>query len=185
QSERQGPPLMLAAYPEHGPVDLDAATEVADIRWIKNIVGALRNIRGEQDIPPNKAIPILFTQGAQSDRERQSKFADLITALVKTSDMSWLEDETNAPPSAIQLVGTLKILVPLAGLIDTQAEIERLDKAINKIQQDIIRVEQKLANEAFVNNAPADIVEKEKAKIQSYQSAKIDLENQKARIAAI
>jgi len=185
QSERQGPSLMLAAYPEHGPVDLDAATEVADIRWIKNIVGALRNIRGEQDIPPNKAIPILFTQGAQSDRERQSKFADLITALVKTSDMSWLEDETNAPPSAIQLVGTLKILVPLAGLIDTQAEIERLDKAINKIQQDIIRVEQKLANEAFVNNAPADIVEKEKAKIQSYQSAKIDLENQKARIAAI
>ena len=89
------------------------------------------------------------------------------------------------PPSAIKIVGHLKILVPLAGLIDVAADLERIDKEINKIIKEIDRIQNKLNNEAFVKNAPADIVEKEKMKIQDYLKTKTDFESQKMRIQNI
>jgi len=76
-------------------------------------------------------------------------------------------------------------LVPLAGLIDVAAELERIDKEINKILKEIARIQSKLSNDAFVKNAPADIVDKEKTKIQDYEKTKSDFESQKARIQNI
>ena len=182
---REGPSLMLANYPQLQDIALDDAAPVQDIQWIKAVVGALRNIRGEQDIPPNKPIPILFSQGSIEDRERQSKYADLLVALTRPSSMVWLDNEEEAPAAAIQLVGTLKILVPLADLIDVDAELERLNKEIQKIINEIARIEGKLANQAFVSNAPTEIVSKEKAKVSDYQTAKTDLERQKLRIQSL
>ena len=182
---REGPSLMLANYPQSQDIALDDAAPVKDIQWIKAVVGALRNIRGEQDIPPNKPIPVLFSQGSIEDRERQSKYADLLVALTRPSSMVWLDNEEEAPAAAIQLVGTLKILVPLADLIDVDAELERLNKEIQKIINEIARIEGKLANQAFVSNAPTEIVSKEKAKVSDYQTAKTDLERQKLRIQSL
>jgi valyl-tRNA synthetase len=82
-------------------------------------------------------------------------------------------------------VGALKILVPLADLIDVDAELERLNKEIQKIINEIARIEGKLANQAFVSNAPTEIVSKEKAKVSDYQTAKTDLERQKLRIQSL
>ena len=109
----------------------------------------------------------------------------LITALARPENLSWIDNAAEPPPSAIKIVGDLKILVPLAGLIDVAAELERLDKEINKIIKEIDRIQNKLNNEAFVKNAPADIVEKEKMKIQDYLKTKTDFESQKTRIQNI
>jgi valyl-tRNA synthetase len=99
--------------------------------------------------------------------------------------LTWIDDDAEPPPSAIKIVGDLKILVPLAGLIDVTAELERMDKEINKIIKEITRIQNKLGNEAFVKNAPPEIVAKEKAKIQDYLKTKTDFESQKARIQNI
>ncbi len=88
-------------------------------------------------------------------------------------------------PSAIQFIGALKVLVPLGGLIAVAAELESTDKEINKILKEIARIQSKLSNDAFVKNAPADIVDKEKTKIQDYEKTKSDFESQKARIQNI
>jgi valyl-tRNA synthetase len=184
-ASREGPSLMLAAYPEASPIPDTSAGIFADIHWIKEVVGAVRNIRGEQDIPPSKLIPILLQQGTSSDRARQVQFMPLITALARPETLSWIDNEAEAPPSAIKIVGDLKILVPLAGLIDVAAELERIDKEINKIIKEIDRIQNKLNNQAFVKNAPADIVEKEKMKIQDYLKTKTDFESQKTRIQNI
>ena len=184
-ASREGPSLMLAAYPEPWSISDTSEDIFADIQWIKEVVGAVRNIRGEQDIPPSKLIPILLQQGTSSDRDRQVQFMPLITALARPETLSWIDNEAEAPPSAIKIVGDLKILVPLAGLIDVAAELERIDKEINKIIKEIDRIQNKLNNEAFVKNAPADIVEKEKMKIQDYLKTKTDFESQKMRIQNI
>ena len=185
QPLRGGPSLMLAAYPAPAPIPDTRDGIYADIQWIKEVVGAVRNIRGEQDIPPNKLIPILLQQGSPSDRTRQVQFMPLITALARPETLSWIDTEAEPPPSAIKIIGDLKILVPLAGLIDVAAELERIDKEINKILKEIARIQSKLSNDAFVKNAPADIVDKEKTKIQDYEKTKSDFESQKARIQNI
>jgi len=182
---RDGPSIMLAAYPKTAPIPDTRDDIFADIQWIKEVVGAVRNIRGEQDIPPSKLIPILLQQGSPLDRTRQAQFMPLITALARPETLSWIDNAAEPPPSAIKIVGDLKILVPLAGLIDVAAELERLDKEINKIIKEIDRIQNKLNNEAFVKNAPADIVEKEKMKIQDYLKTKTDFESQKTRIQNI
>jgi valyl-tRNA synthetase len=182
---RRGPSLMLAEYPKTAPIATSSEGIFADILWIKEVVGAVRNIRGEQDIPPSKLIPILLQQGSTLDRSRQVQFTQLIAALARPETLTWIDDDAEPPPSAIKIVGDLKILVPLAGLIDVTAELERMDKEINKIIKEITRIQNKLGNEAFVKNAPPEIVAKEKAKIQDYLKTKTDFESQKARIQNI
>ena len=87
--------------------------------------------------------------------------------------------------SAIQLVGDMQVLVPMAGLIDKDAEISRLQKEIDKRDQEIKRVEGKLNNPKFVDRAPADVVEKEKQKIAEHQAALNELQAQMNKIKAL
>ena len=78
--------------------------------------------------------------------------------------ITWLEAGEQAPQSATALVGEMKVLVPMAGLIDVEAELARLDKEIGKAEGDLKRVQGKLSNPKFVDNAPEDVVNKERAK---------------------
>jgi valyl-tRNA synthetase len=145
----------------------------------------VRNIRGEQDIAPSKRITILLQAGDAEDLRRQQQFALLLDALAKPETMTWINPDAEPPPSAIQIVGALKILVPLAGLIDKSAELERLDKEITKLDKEVQRVNRKLANPAFLANAPPEVVDKERAKVAGYLQQKADFEIQKQRITAI
>ncbi len=182
---RNGPSIMIAAYP--GSIESDSVSDLAsaDIEWVKAFVGAVRNIRGEQDIAPSKRITILLQAGDAEDHRRQKQHALLLDALAKPEAMNWIEANVEPPPSAIQIVGTLKILVPLAGLIDKSAELERLNKELTKLEKEIQRVNGKLSNPSFIANAPQEVVEKERAKIAGYQKQKTDFEAQKHRVAAI
>jgi valyl-tRNA synthetase len=99
--------------------------------------------------------------------------------------ITWLEAGDNAPESAIALVGDMKILIPMAGLIDKAAELARLAKEIQRIENELPRIEGKLSNAAFVDKAPPEVIAKEREKLAGLQSALNNLNEQQAKIKAL
>jgi valyl-tRNA synthetase len=106
-------------------------------------------------------------------------------SLAKLESIDWLEQDAQAPESAISLVGEMQLLIPLAGLIDKNSELLRLQRNIEKLEQDAQRINAKLANENFVSRAPEDVVTREKSKLADTESALGSLRAQAQKIAAI
>ena len=165
----EGDSIMLQPFPEFDGSKVDNSAE-ADIEWLKSVITAIRNIRGEMDISPAKALPIYFKNGSADDQRCLDENRLLLTSLAKLEKIEWLQADDEAPVSATQLVGDMELLVPMAGLIDTDAEIARLDKEINKLEQEVKRISGKLGNQNFVAKAPAEVVAKEQAKLDDSKS---------------
>ncbi|RLT95367.1 valine--tRNA ligase [Ketobacter sp.] len=180
----EGETLMLQPYPAANADKQDAQAE-ADIEWLKGVIVGIRNIRGEMNISPAKQLPVLLQKGNAEDERRANSYSGFLTSLAKLESVTWLQPQEEAPMSAIQLVGDMQVLVPMAGLIDKDAEIARLQKEIDKREQEIKRVEGKLNNPKFVDRAPADVVEKEKQKITEHQAALNELQTQMGKIKAL
>ncbi|ARU57620.1 valyl-tRNA synthetase [Oleiphilus messinensis] len=159
----QGETIMLQPYPVADESKIDAHA-VADLNWVRQVILAVRNIRGEMDISPAKPIPLIMKNGDATDQRRLQENQKFLSSLAKLESIEWLT-EGEAPMSATQLVGDLELLVPMAGLIDTAAETARLNKEIEKVQKELQRLSGKLNNEKFMSKAPADVVEKEKTKL--------------------
>ncbi|MBV1916112.1 MAG: valine--tRNA ligase [Pseudomonadales bacterium] len=166
----EGDSIMLQPFPVFDESKVDKNAE-ADIEWLKAVITGIRNIRGEMDISPAKALPIFFKNGDASDERCLEENRLLLMSLAKLEKIEWLQIEDEAPVSATQLVGDMELLVPMAGLIDTDAEIARLDKEINKLEQEVKRISGKLGNQNFVAKAPAEVVAKEQAKLDDSESA--------------
>jgi len=173
--------IMLEIYPQASDFEYDAESEAA-VEWLKGVIEGVRNIRGEANIKPNQEIGLVFQGGAESDKQLAELNAPLLTRLAKLSSISWLEVREEPPPHALQLVNELRVMVPLAGLIDVAEERVRLTKAIGKREQDLKRLNGKLNNEKFVANAPDDVVAKEKQKAADHASA---LETLNAQLAQL
>jgi valyl-tRNA synthetase len=179
-----GETIMLAPYPSPSgtPVDTDA---VAEIEWVQQFILGVRRIKGEMNIPPGKPLPVLIANASPRDLEWLAKGRAYLDFLVRTESITVLDDPSAAPESAIALVGEMKVLIPMAGLIDKEAELKRLTKEIERLQADVARTEGKLANPAFVDKAPAAVVEKERTKLAESAAAIAKLQEQRARIAGI
>jgi len=146
----------------------DAAT--AEIEWFKNVLSGVRRIRSEMNISPGKTIPLLLADGDAGDRARVTKFAAQIAFLARTEMPQWIEDGAEEPAAAAAVVGTLRVLIPLAGLIDLGAEKTRLAKEIARIEVEIRKCEGKLGNASFVANAPAEVVAQERQRIADWNT---------------
>jgi valyl-tRNA synthetase len=146
----------------------DAAT--AEIEWFKNVLSGVRKIRSEMNIPPGKTIPLLLADGDAGDRARVTKFAAQISFLARTEAPQWVEAGSEEPAAAAAVVGTLRVLIPLAGLIDLGAEKTRLAKEIARIEVEIRKCEGKLGNASFVANAPAEVVAQERQRIADWNT---------------
>jgi valyl-tRNA synthetase len=172
---------MLQPYPQaqDGLMDVTAMQEVD---WLMSFVLAVRRVRGEMTIAPAKALPILLQQGSEADQTRVMTHRRYLQRLARLESITWLESQHNPPESAMALVGTMKILIPLAGLIDKQAELERLEKEMQKIRQELPRIFGKLNNPNFIDKAPPAVVETERAKQQALESSLTDLEQQFIKI---
>jgi valyl-tRNA synthetase len=105
--------------------------------------------------------------------------------LGRLENITWLTTDAIAPESAIALVGELKILIPMAGLIDKAAELTRLDKEIQRVEKELPRIEGKLNNPAFVDKAPPDVIAKEREKLAEYLSTLKNLTEQQIKINAL
>lgn len=179
-----GETIMLQMFPEPDPNNQDEEA-VTDIAWLKAVVTGSRNIRGEMDISFAKPIPIMFSNGDESDKARLEKYQSLLEFLLKPESLTWLSPGDEIPVAATHLVGNMQVLVPMSGLIDKDAEIARLDKEIDRKQRDRERTESKINNPNFVDKAPGDVVQKERDKLVDLNSALEKLEQQKTRVASL
>ncbi len=179
-----GETIMLQPFPVADEKLINnAASE--DINWLKSVVTGVRNIRGEMDISPAREVPILFSNGSAHDQARLDKFSRELTFLVRPESLTWLDDNAEKPMSATALVGEMELLVPMAGLIDKEAELARLDKEIDRKQKDRAKTEGKINNPSFVEKAPEEVVQKERDKLLDLDSALEKLGEQRLSIAEI
>ena len=179
-----GDTIMLQPFPvADEKLISDAASK--DVDWLKTVVTGVRNIRGEMDISPARQVPILFSNGSTEDQERLDKFTRELTFLVRPESLTWLSDNAEKPMSATALVGEMELLVPMAGLIDKEAELARLDKEIDRKQKDRAKTEGKINNPSFVEKAPEEVVQKERDKLKDLDSALEKLNEQRVSISAI
>jgi len=181
---RQGETIMLAPWPEPDDSLSDAGIE-DEFEWIRQCILGVRRIRSGMNIDPRKPLPVLFENGSEEDRRRLESHRRLLERLARIESITWLEPGEQTPESAAELVGEMKLLIPLAGLIDKEAELARLDREIGKREQEIARLEKKLANENFVNKAPEAVVQKERDKLEEARKALASLSDQRERIAGL
>ena len=180
----EGPTIMLQAYPQQSAFPIDAEAD-AGIEWLKAIIMGIRNIRGEANIKPSTEIEVLFQDGTARDRPLAAATDGLLKRLAKIGSIRWLESADTPPPNALAVAGELKIMVPLAGLIDVAAEKSRISKEIERKRQDVERLENKLSNENFVSRAPAEVVDKEREKAVDAKNTLALLETQLAGLDQI
>ncbi|WP_024329851.1 valine--tRNA ligase [Thioalkalivibrio sp. ALR17-21] len=158
------------------------ATATAELDWVKDFITGLRRIRAEMDIAPAKPLPVLVKNWTDADQERYTRHRGLLEFLAKPESVTWLDTADEAPESAMALVDDMQLLIPLAGLIDKDAELARLDKEIGKLDKNLEQSEQRLSNESFVDRAPAEVVQKERDRVAEMQATREQLAAQRERI---
>ena len=179
----QGETIMHQPYPDAESTAMDDAA-TAEIEWVKQFVLGVRKIRSGMNIDPRKALPVLLQNGSEQDRQRLDNNRHYVTALGRVESIDWLGDQ-DGPESATALIGEMKLLIPMAGLIDKDAEQARLGKELDRKRGELERTENKLNNSSFVDKAPAAVVDKEKAKADELRSTIRQLEEQLEKIAAL
>ncbi|MGD8709478.1 MAG: valine--tRNA ligase [Ectothiorhodospiraceae bacterium] len=180
----QGETVMLRPYPEPENDKVDAEAE-AEVAWLQSFILGVRRIRGEMNIAPNRALPVLLANASAKDRERVERNRWFLDFLARLESVDILDSRDEAPESALALVGEMELLVPMAGLIDKEAELARLDKERRRLSQDLERTGKKLGNESFVSKAPEAVVQKERDKLAELESALAKLDEQYRKVEAI
>ncbi len=170
-----GVTIMRQPYPISDKQAIDETAEL-ELDWIKGFVLGIRQIRGEMNISPGRELPVLLQDASETDRHLAGLHGRFLLRMVRIAEIRPLADGETAPPAAAVLLGNMRILVPMEGVIDVDAELDRLQRQRDKLVADLGKAEKKLSNQNFVNNAPADVVEKERQRLQEFGSAigKID-----------
>ncbi|MDO6580298.1 valine--tRNA ligase [Photobacterium sp. 2_MG-2023] len=180
----EGDTIMTQALPQYDDANFNADA-LADIEWVKQFITSIRNLRAEYDIAPSKGLNVMLKAADDKDAARLQQNQAVLVALAKLDSLQVLADGEATPACATALVGKSTLMIPMAGLIDKDAELARLDKEMAKTQGEIKRIAGKLGNEGFVAKAPEAVVAKEREKLEGYKETLIKLEEQKATIAAL
>ena len=178
---RTGPSIMLEPWPVPQP-EHDDAEAVEYMTWVKELILAIRRIRGELDLPPGRQIPVLLVAPSETERRRLAGGEPFVRALARAASIDVLEAGTPVPKAATALAGGLEILVPLEGIVDTGAEIVRLERQIGKLEKDLARSRAKLGNPSFLERAPAEVVAGERRRRGEIETSIGKLETQLATL---
>jgi valyl-tRNA synthetase len=176
-----GPAIMVSAYPRAEEIDADPDAE-AEMQWVMSFILGVRQIRGEMDIPPARRLDVLLANAGPDDAQYLARNRAALMRLAGVAEPRTLAAGEPAPISAVALVGRLEILVPMAGLIDPTAELERLAKRRRRADADLQKLEAKLANGDFAKNAPAEVVAKDRARVAELRAEIDQLAEQIARV---
>jgi valyl-tRNA synthetase len=179
----KGETIMLQPFPTAS--DAGDADAVADIEWVKEFILGIRQIRGEMDISPGKTLPVLLQNSSAQDQKRASDHARLIQRVGRVESVTVLGDGEEPPASATALLGDMRMLVPMKGVIDVDAERARLDKQKQKAEADLAKTRAKLGNDKFVNNAPADVVTQERQRAVDFEKTIAQLDEQLEKLAEL
>ncbi len=175
--------IMLEAYPEFEASKVDENV-LKQLSFIKELIVDVRNVRAEMKISPSVKLNALL-KASDQDASVVTANENFIKALANLEDIRILNDGEEKPLSVTKLAGDSELLIPMAGLINKDEEIARLSKEIDKLHSECSRIEGKLGNEAFVSKAPAQVIDKEKAKLADYQSQLEKLSAQLEQIKAL
>jgi len=178
----EGATIMLRPFPEAGEVDGEAEQ---DVDWIKGVVQGVRRVRSELNLPPGRMLDVLFQAGSEADRERQRRFEGVVSQLARIQSAQWVDEAADTAQCAVALVGDLKILLPLKGLVDVEEELARLYKQLEREQGDLRKSEGKLGNSRFVDNAPEAVVEQERGRLAAHRANVDNLHAQIRQLEAL
>jgi valyl-tRNA synthetase len=154
----------------------------AEIGWLKQVLSGLRRIRSENNVAPSRSITLTWRGGDALDAERLHRHLPAICVLARVEQAEALAEGADEPLAAPALVGGLKLLVPLAGLIDLDAERARLDRELAKLEAELAKCAKKLGTDSFVNAAPAAVVAQERQRQADFLARQAELSALRARI---
>lgn len=154
--------IMMASYPVADMALIDDEA-LKDMDYLQALITAVRAIRGEMKLGNAVQIPVLLQN--VNDKAAILRVSDAFCALAKVESLQFLDDAKTPPLSSSSMIGKTRVLVPMKGLIDPQAELARLQKSKDKLQKQIDGAQAKLTNSAFVDKAPAHLVAKERARL--------------------
>ncbi|MGK0260378.1 MAG: valyl-tRNA synthetase [Candidatus Azotimanducaceae bacterium] len=166
--------IMIQAFPKAADFTVDEQAE-SQVEWLKKVITGVRNIRGEADIKPSQTIDLLLQNGNEADRTQTNQFSSVLKRLANIGNITWLTNADEPPKNALVIVGSLKVMVPLEGLIDVEAERARLEKEIANVTKECGRVNGKLSNESFISKAPEAVVSKERNKLAEAEAQLVTL----------
>ncbi len=180
----EGDTIMNRPFPTRRESLIDEAAE-QEMNWVMQFILGIRKIKGEMNIAPAKQVPVLLANASETDRSLALRHRPFLDFLARTESIEVLPAGDHGPESATALVGEMKVLIPLAGLIDKDAEIKRLEKEISRLQGDAERTEKKLGNPSFVDKAPPAVVQKEREKLNENLKALESLRAQLEKIQSL
>jgi len=181
---KQADTIMMQAFPVAQDEKINPHAE-AGIQWVQAFILGIRKVRGEMDIAPGKPLDVYLANASDADKVAVQTHEELLKFVGRVSQITLLEKESEAPESAVTLIGDLKVLIPLAGLIDKDAELARLAKEIEKATANIARTQGKLSNANFTDKAPAAVVDKEREKLTQAEKLIENLSEQLLKIQAL
>jgi valyl-tRNA synthetase len=164
--ERPCDSIMKTEYPLAAPVVVDPQA-VAEMDAVMDVIRAIRNVRGELEVPPGKKIEVLLDCKSADVVAVMERGQGYINALARVEDFSVGVAVERPKQVSTQVAGDVEVLLPLSGLINVEEESARLNKEIAKVQKDVDFFTKKLSNEKFVNNAPPQVLEKDRGKLAS------------------
>jgi valyl-tRNA synthetase len=179
-----GETIMRSEFPTADSIHADAAAE-PEMQWVMNFILGVRQIRGQMDIAPSRRLDVLLHNAGPADLEYLARNQPYLTRLAGVSDPRVLAPNEAAPIAAVALVGRLEILVPMAGLIDPAAELDRLGKRQRRAEIELGRLQAKLGNGDFAKNAPAEVVAKDQARVSELRTEIDQLAAQIARVTQL
>lgn len=180
--------IMTAAFPTADDNLISLQTE-HDMTWLQALIGAIRNIRGEMKLGNAVRLPVLLDNISDEETARLSRIENQFKSLAKVDTLTIVNagdgSDKALPLSSSSMVGQLKVLVPMKGLIDPTAELNRLAKAQEKLTKQAESLRSKLSNESFVSKAPANVVESEKAKLAEMDTQLAEMHKQIEQLKVI
>ena len=176
-----GESVMIADWPRPSDLPEDREAE-EEIEWLQGFVLGIRQIRGELDLPPGRRLEVLVQGADDQDRARMESLSGLLYPMAGLDQLTLLAAGAEAPPAASALHGELRLLTPLAGVIDPAAERGRLGKLHAQAEKALQAAEKKLANSQFLDKAPPEVVQGVHDRRQELRG---DLERLKEQLARL
>jgi valyl-tRNA synthetase len=179
---REGDTIMWQPFPAGGTHATGPAVE-EEIEWVKDIIVGIRNIRGEMDISPGKSLPVWFENASKTDFEYAEQNMHLLERVGRIESVRPRKKSDEGTATATSMRGEMILHVPMAGIIDIDAEKARLGKLRERAETDLALVRTRLENPDFVNNAPPDVVTKNKQQLAELELKISQFDEQLARLS--
>ena len=181
---KSGDTIMTQPYPKSQPELIDSDSE-REIQWVMQVILGVRKIRGEMDISPGKRVSVLIAESSDEDKAKLRTHRALLQAVGRIESLEILHDTATQAESYMVMVGSMKLLIPLAGLIDKAAELQRLRRQRDQIEAELKRVNGKLANPNFTAKAPAEVVQAIRESGHELSARHINIDAQIDKISAL